>query len=99
MPSYVIGTIEITDPAPLEAYGAKVGPIIERFGGRIHVIGPVTVLEGDADPTVAAIIEFDSAADATRWYDSPEYGAIRGLRQSSGRTSVLLVDVQEPVDR
>ncbi|MGH9210087.1 MAG: DUF1330 domain-containing protein [Acidimicrobiales bacterium] len=93
MTSYVLGTIEITDPKPLEAYGEKVGPIIDRFGGRIRAIGPVTVLEGDANPTMAAVIEFDSAADAAIWYDSPEYGEIRGLRQASGHTSVVLVEV------
>ncbi|MGH9187893.1 MAG: DUF1330 domain-containing protein [Acidimicrobiales bacterium] len=72
---------------------------MEQLGGRIHVIGPVTVLEGDAHPSVAAVIEFDSADAATSWYDSPEYREIRGLRQSSGRTSVLLIDAPKPADQ
>ncbi|MGH9135792.1 MAG: DUF1330 domain-containing protein [Acidimicrobiales bacterium] len=92
MASYVVGTIEISDQQKLAEYGGQVGPIIERHGGRILTIGPVTVLEGDANPHMAALIEFPTAADAAVWYDSDDYGAIRGLRQSAGRTSVLLVD-------
>lgn len=92
MASYVVGTIEVTEPAGLGEYHRHVGAIIERHGGRIVTNGPVTVLEGESNPQLAVIIEFPSAADAAVWYDSDDYGAIRGLRQSAGHCNVLIVD-------
>lgn len=93
MSGYVIGTIEITDPETFGGYAAQVGDVIENAGGRVLAMGPVVdVLEGDGRPSAAVVIAFDSAAAAHAWYTSPESVAIRGLRQGSGRTGVLLVD-------
>jgi uncharacterized protein (DUF1330 family) len=93
MSAYVIGSIEITDQQTFGEYTAQVGPVIERGGGQVVAIGPVVdALEGDAQPTAAVVLAFADVAAAHGWYTSPEYAAIRGLRQRSGRSSVLLVD-------
>ncbi|MGH9213052.1 MAG: DUF1330 domain-containing protein [Acidimicrobiales bacterium] len=93
MTTYVIGTLEVTDPQPLEEYGRRVGPIVEQHGGRFLAVGPVTHhIEGDPAPTMVALIAFDDADAALRWYHSTDYTTIRHLRQNSGHTRVLLID-------
>lgn len=94
MSGYVIGTLEIEDPALLAEYRSKVADVVARYGGTFLVAGGVREqVEGATPrPDTAAVIKFDSVEQAERWYDSPEYRAIRGLRQRSGRGSVLIVD-------
>lgn len=89
--SYVVGATDIVDPGPLADYIARVPGTIGRFGGRIRLAGPVTALEGPA-PSIAAVIEFPDAIAAAAWYDSPEYAAIRALRQASGTSRVWLIE-------
>lgn len=93
MPVYIVGELEVADPEPFGRYLEQVTATVERYGGRYVAAGQITdVLEGDLQAQAAAIIAFDSRRQARAWYDSPDYRAIRGLRQSSGRTSVVLLE-------
>lgn len=93
MATFVVGELQVTDPEPFSRYLERVTATVERYGGRYVAAGQVVdVLEGDFRPHAAAVIAFDRCEDARRWYESEEYRAIRGLRQSSGRTSVVVVE-------
>jgi uncharacterized protein (DUF1330 family) len=48
-------------------------------------------LEGDWTPAIV-ILEFPSADDARRWYDSPEYHPLLELRKKSGQMRLTIVD-------
>lgn len=63
----------ISNPAAVEAYATKTGPMIVAAGGRSLVRGiPAKVFEaGQALRTV--VIEFDSVAAATATYNDPAY--------------------------
>ena len=91
MPAYVVAMIEVNDPEAVGRYAAAVHEVTESFGGRYLFAGPgATALEGEPVPDGVAIIEFPSAADAHRWYDSSEYAPLIELRRSSSSSLLVL---------
>ena len=92
MAAYVIGTSEITDPAGMEAYRHRVGPVLARYGGRCVAAGAPEVREGDRQPHVAVMIEFPSLDQARAWYDAADYQQLKALRQRSTRGTTLFLD-------
>jgi uncharacterized protein (DUF1330 family) len=91
MPAYVVAWTKILDREPMARYGAALGAVVERYGGRILFMGPgAEVLEGDWDATGMAIIEFPSNEDARRWHESEEYAPLRPLREAAGPTGLLI---------
>lgn len=75
--------IEVTDPAKLTAYAARVRDVVEKHGGRyLSVGGRVEVVEGDPTLTYPVLIEFPDLAAAHSWFDSPEYQELKALRRS-----------------
>jgi uncharacterized protein (DUF1330 family) len=97
MAAYIIVDITITDPDAYREYAHQVGATaetIEQYGGRSIVAGATSqpqVLEGDWKPTRILVLEFPSVEQARAWYDSPEYAAIRGLRQRASDSRLILV--------
>jgi len=92
-PGYVVAEVETTDATALKEYGAKAPQIMESHGGRYVVRGgDVQPLEGEAPKGYVVIMGFDSMEKARAWYDSPEYKAIRGIRQNATRSRLFLVE-------
>lgn len=84
--------VEVIDPAKLEEYKARVGPVVERFGGRYVVLGgQVDLVEGDWRPSFPVMIEFPDLAQAHRWYASEEYRDLKALRLSAGRFNAVFL--------
>jgi len=97
MAAYIIAEIEITDPDTYDRYRAQTPGVIERYGGRFIVRGgPAQMLEGDRPPGRLVVIEFPDTAAARRFYDSPEYQAIIGLRQQASKGRLILVEGHPP---
>lgn len=92
MAGYIIADIEITDPAEYQTYAQQTAATLEPYGGKFLARGgqPET-LEGDWKSKRIIVIEFSSVEQARAWYDSPEYSAIKGIRQSSAVSNILLV--------
>ncbi len=92
MAGYIVADIEITDPDEYQKYARQTAATLERYGGKFLVRGgqPETV-EGDWKARRIVIIEFPSVEQAKAWYDSPEYSAIKGIRQRSAISNILLV--------
>jgi len=92
MAGYIVADIEITDPDEYQKYAQQTAATLERYGGKFLVRGgqPETV-EGDWKTKRIIIIEFPSVEQAKAWYDSPEYSAIKGIRQRSAISNILLV--------
>ncbi|MGE8944018.1 DUF1330 domain-containing protein [Leptospira interrogans] len=72
--AYWIATYRsITNPAAVEAYAAKTGPMIRAAGGRILVRGiPAEVFE-DGQRLRTVVIEFESVPAAIATYNDPAY--------------------------
>jgi uncharacterized protein (DUF1330 family) len=91
--AYVICDNDVTDPEEYAAYRELSTAAGEKYGATYLVRGgATTVLEGDWAPGRLVILEFEDAAAAHRWYDSPEYAAAREVRQRSATSSFLLAE-------
>ncbi|MCA3261358.1 MAG: DUF1330 domain-containing protein [Telmatospirillum sp.] len=92
MPAYVIADIEVSDPAKYEGYRALSPGAIAAYGGRfLSRGGNMKVLEGDWAPSRVVIVEFPTAAQAQKFYDSPEYRAARQARAGAANHFNMIV--------
>ena len=93
MGAYVVADVSVTEPAGFEDYRKQVPATVTKYGGRFVARGGVVqVLEGNWQPKRLVILEFPSAEQAKRWYDSPEYRDPKALRMKTARTNLILVD-------
>jgi uncharacterized protein (DUF1330 family) len=94
MATYVIADVTITDPDAYREYTRQVDATVEPYGGRYLVRGGTSqpeVAEGEWAPTRITVLEFPSTEQAKAWYDSPEYVAIRGIRQGASHSRLIFV--------
>ena len=93
MAAYVIGEIEVTDPATYDDYRKQVLATIEKYGGRFAVRGgKVEPLEGGWAPKRIVLLEFPSMDQALKWYRSPEYAPLIKLRQKAARGKMVAIE-------
>ena len=93
MSAYVIGEIEVVDPAAYEEYRKQVLAVVTRYGGRFLVRGgQVDPKEGGWTPKRIVVLEFPSMDQARKWYDSPEYAPLIRLRQKASKGKLILVE-------
>ncbi|NWD74461.1 DUF1330 domain-containing protein [Pseudomonas gingeri] len=91
-PAYYVAEFEVTDPEGMKPYSANVESTFTPYGGHFIVRGGQTIsLEGAAPKRKRVVIEFDSIEKAKAWYNSPEYTALRKIRQRSANTDVYLI--------
>jgi uncharacterized protein (DUF1330 family) len=97
MSAYIIAEVEVTDPATYATYRAQTPGVVERYGGRFIVRGGAAEsLEGDGPPGRLVVLEFPDLAAARRFYESPEYQAIIGIRHQAATSRVVLVEGHAP---
>jgi uncharacterized protein (DUF1330 family) len=90
--------VEVTDPAAMAEYASKVGEMVRRHGGRYLALGgTVETIEGSPTLHGPVPIEFPDLAAAHAWYDSPEYGPLRDLRQAAVQTTAVFFETPESV--
>ncbi len=93
MAAYVMGEIEVTDPATYEDYSKQVMAVVTKYGGRFIVRGGrVETLEGGWAPKRFVALEFPSMEQAQKFYRSPEYAPLIKLRQKASRGKLILVE-------
>jgi len=88
--AYLMADVEVTDPAGYQEYRDRFDPILQAHEGKLLVNGaPCLALEGNWLPKRFVVLEFPSADHAKRWYTSPEYREITGIRLSNAVTHFL----------
>lgn len=93
MAAYLMGEIEVTDPATYEEYRKQVLAVVTKYGGRFIVRGgKVEALEGGWAPGRVVALEFPSMEQARSFYRSPEYAPLIALRQKASRGKLILVE-------
>ena len=93
MPAYIIVETEISDPEQYEQYKAAAPAALAAYGGRYVARGGETaVLEGDWEPARLVVLEFPDLESAKRFYDSPEYGEARKLREGAAELNMVVVE-------
>jgi len=74
MAAYVIVDIEVTDPVGYEEYKKLAPASIAAYGGKFLVRGgKVETVEGNWMTKRFVMLEFENAARAKQWLNSPEY--------------------------
>jgi len=95
-PGYIVAEVEVTDPAALQKYGARVPQTLAPFNHQYVIRGGKTKsLEGDP-PKGIIVIAFDSVEKAQAWYDSPAYDAIKPIRIGSTKSRVFIAEGVAP---
>ncbi|HLQ53091.1 MAG TPA: DUF1330 domain-containing protein [Streptosporangiaceae bacterium] len=93
MTVYILADIDVTDPVGYEDYKAPAAASVEQYGGRYTVRGgSVEVLEGTWPTSRFVVLEFADADSARRWYNSPEYSAVKAIRQAASNAKLVLVE-------
>ena len=93
MAAFIIGVIDITNPDTYKEYGARVPAVVAKFGGVYRVRGgDHEMLESEAPGSRFVVIEFPDRAAIRRFYDSPEYQEIVGIRTSASTGFLAAVD-------
>jgi len=91
--AYLIADIEVIDSAGFEEYRARAPAVIAAHGGRYLARGGETeVLEGDWTPRRLVILQFPSMAALKNWWDSPEYRALRVIRERVARSRFVATE-------
>lgn len=94
--AYLIAEHIITEPAVFEEYRVKVGPMIEKYGGRYLTKGSAHQLPegGHWQPERVVIIEFPDKQSLDAWYNSPEYQPLIKLRKESASDLDMLITLE-----
>lgn len=93
MKYYAVAELDVTDPAWVQEYVAKVTPMVEARGGRyLARTAKVDRLEGERPvPQVFLIMEWPSREAAEEFYESEEYRPYRERRRGGARNDFALV--------
>jgi len=93
MPAYCLAEVDVTDSQGFAEYSTGVPATIAQYGGRYLARGGrVERVEGDWEPKRLVIVEFPSVEQALAWYHSPEYSAIRSIRERTANTRFVIVE-------
>ena len=86
--AYIVAQIEVADPVAYRPYAEQAAKIVASFGGRYLARGGATKsIEGEAPPSRVAIIEFPSMEALEKFEASPEYTAVKPIRQRASKSS------------
>ena len=91
--AYLLVQVDVTDAARFQEYGKHSPAIVAKFGGRyLARAGRTVTLEGAPAKPRVVVIEFPSLSRAQAFYDSPEYLAVRKLREGAGEAQFIVVE-------
>lgn len=92
---FVLDVEKVIDPQKVGEYSQRSETIKEQYGVKSVALDRASkTIEGNWQPQVAVILEFEDEAHFKRWYNSPEYQEILPLRlQSTTSRSILIQGV------
>jgi uncharacterized protein (DUF1330 family) len=93
MSAYLIAQVDVHDPDTYKKYTAGVPATLEKYGGTFRVRGgEVTPNEGGWDQKRHEEVQDPDMAALHRWYDSPEYQKIIGIRHEASEGKMIFVE-------
>ncbi|MBA4748036.1 MAG: DUF1330 domain-containing protein [Sphingopyxis sp.] len=99
MAAYMIVTASIADrDAFITGYAAAAARLVAQFGGRYVLRAPGAELlegrfgKGDFAGASMVISEWPDRAAALAFWNSPEYAAVKQLREAIAEVQVLLIE-------
>jgi uncharacterized protein (DUF1330 family) len=92
MPVYVVAEVTIADREEYARYEAGFLPIWQQYRGELLAVEEQPrVIEGAWPHTRTVLLRFPDAAEAERWYQSPEYQALAQHRWRASRANIALL--------
>jgi uncharacterized protein (DUF1330 family) len=91
-PAYVVAEVAVTDAQGFQAYAAKVPETLKPYNGRIVVRAKPDPKEGAAPQGNIVMLEFDSLADAEKWYSTPPYSELIPERAKTATSRLYIVE-------
>ena len=89
---YWIANVEVREADAYKAYGAMLGDIFRKHGGRyVTRGGKMVTVEGKSRSRIV-VIEFPSYDAAMTCYRSPEYAKAIALRQSAADADLVIIE-------
>lgn len=89
---YLVAHVSVSDPIAYAAYAKAAGDAIQAFGPRVMAAwGQYENLEGEAHER-HVVLEFDSFAEARRFYESPEYQTAKALRAGAATGTFVILE-------
>jgi uncharacterized protein (DUF1330 family) len=94
MSAYLVVDTDLIDAEHYEAYKLRAKPIVEQFGGQYLARGgALDLCETDLwSPKRLVLIRFDSAEQARRFYNSPDYQSVLPISKASARRTVVILE-------
>jgi len=95
MAAYMIIIARIHDrDAFVSGYGAAAADLVEKFGGQYLLRGAgAKLLEGEwGDGASVVISKWPDRDAAEKFWNSPEYGDVKKLREGLAEVQVLLIE-------
>ena len=94
MGAFMIIQAKITDPEQFMEYAKRAPELIARFGGRYRVMrGQAVQLEGAEDTRKIVVSEWPSMEAAREFWNSPDYQALKEMREGAAEIDVHLVEI------
>ena len=92
MAALLIVQASITEREAYKRYQAAVQPLMASFGGKLKGTGVgLEVLEGSHDGRRLVVFEFPSMDSIHSFWESPEYGKVKKLRDGAATIDVWAV--------
>ena len=93
MSAYMIVEIEVKDPVGYEEYKNLAHASLMKYEGKYIVRGgKAELIEGQPTPKRLVVLEFENAAKAKTWRNSPEYKEAMKIRHATAETRMILVE-------
>ncbi|MEM7225643.1 MAG: DUF1330 domain-containing protein [Pseudomonadota bacterium] len=98
MAAYFIFSHKVLDSETLNSdYLPKAVESLQAYDPEILVVDQnIEIVEGDSHDDRTVILKFKSRDEAKKWYNSPAYQAIIGLRLGSVEGRAILCDAFDP---
>jgi uncharacterized protein (DUF1330 family) len=89
---YWLALVDVSDPESYKAYVAAIQDVFRKFGGRYVIRGGRSeTMEGKLRARLVTV-EFKDYETALAGYRSPEYTAVRKLREHCAAVDLLVVE-------
>jgi uncharacterized protein (DUF1330 family) len=89
--AYLIAHVSISDAKAYASYAQAAGDAMKHFNVKVIAAGQYENFEGEAHER-HVVFEFDSFAEAKRFYESPEYQAAKVLRAGAASGTFVLLE-------
>ncbi len=93
MAAYIIEDVKVTDMSLADDYLKLANESLTPFQSKTIVhAGMLEVLEGDWEPEMVVVVEFESMEQARQWYMSPVYTKAKDILRRIASVQVILVE-------